>query len=86
MLMLERTTPSKLFSSSCQIVEARNPKEAAELKEQDKKGDEEAQNSGGSGVGAPAHFFACFAAPNADSTPRLDSTRLELIRPKVTCS
>ena len=73
--MLERTTPttpSKLFSSSCQIVEARNPKEAAELKEQDKKGDEEAQNSGGSGVGAPAHFFACFAAPNADST-RLDS-------------
>jgi len=82
--MLERTTPSKLFSSSCQIVEARNPKEAAELKEQDKKGDEEAQNSGGSGVGAPAHFFACFAAPNADSTPRLDSTRrLELIRPKV---
>ena len=42
--MLERTTPSKLFSSSCQIVEARNPKEAAELKEQDEKGDEEAQN------------------------------------------
>ena len=74
--MLERTTPSKLFSSSCQIVEARNPKEAAELKEQDEKGDEEAQNS--VVAAALAHQLISLPALRRQTLTRLlDSTRLD---------